>query len=138
MKARSPVLYLAVRYLMPLMLIFSFFLFMRGHNEVGGGFVGGLVAASAFMLYSIARSPGAARSLLPFSPLTSIVAGLAIAFTSGLIGLFSGLPFMTGLWLPKPLPVLGKIGTPFLFDLGVYLLVVGICLHILLTLAEDE
>jgi multicomponent Na+:H+ antiporter subunit B len=137
MKARSPVLYLAVRYLMPLLLIFSIFLLLRGHNEVGGGFVGGLVASAAFMLYSIARSPGAARSLLPFSPLASIVAGLSVAFISGLVPLISGYPFMTGMWLKDPLPVLGKMGTPFLFDMGVYLLVVGICLHILLTLAED-
>jgi multicomponent Na+:H+ antiporter subunit B len=137
MKARSPVLYLAVRYLMPLLLIFSIFLLLRGHNEIGGGFVGGLVAAAAFMLYAIARSPGSARALLPFPPLISIIAGLFIAFISGLLGLFMDRPFMTGVWLADPIPVLGKLGSPVLFDLGVYLLVIGICLHILLTLAED-
>lgn len=137
MMVRSPVLFLAARYLLPLLLIFSVFLLLRGHNEVGGGFVGGLVAASAFMLYAIARSPSAARRLLPVSPPALIAIGLAIAFGSGIVGPLSGLPVMTGVWLAEPLPVLGKVGTPVLFDVGVYFLVVGICLHILLTLAEE-
>ena len=137
MIVRSPVLFLAARYLLPLLLTFSVFLLLRGHNEVGGGFVGGLVAASALMLYAIARSPAAARRLLPVSPPVLITIGLAIAFVSGMVGPLLGLPVMTGLWLAEPLPVLGKVGTPVLFDVGVYFLVVGICLHILLTLAEE-
>ncbi len=138
MKARSMLLQVAVSYLMPLLLIFSVFLLIRGHNEVGGGFVGGLVAAAAFILHAIAESPHATRALLPLSPDKLIVAGLSIALLSGVPALLQGNPFMTGIWLKQPLPVIGKLGTPFIFDIGVYLAVIGVCLHILLNLAEDE
>lgn len=107
MKARSMLLQVAVSYLMPLLLIFSIFLLIRGHNEVGGGFVGGLVAAASFILYAIAESPNAARALLPLSPDKLIALGLSIAVLSGLPAVFMGMPFMTGLWIKQPLPVIG-------------------------------
>ena len=134
---RSMLLSVAVRYLMPLMLIFSVFLLLRGHNEVGGGFVGGLVASSALMLYGIAVSPGALRKLLPLEPRQMVGLGLLMALISGLIPMLAGKPFMTGLWLKAALPVIGKVGTPLLFDIGVYFLIIGVMLWILLTLAED-
>lgn len=134
---RSFLLSVAVRYLMPLMLIFSVFLLLRGHNEVGGGFVGGLVASSALMLYGIAVSPAALHRLLPLEPRLLVSMGLLLALFSGLIPLLAGQPFMTGLWLKTILPVIGKVGTPLLFDMGVYFVVIGVMLWILLTLAED-
>ncbi|MFZ6027140.1 MAG: Na+/H+ antiporter subunit B [Chloroflexota bacterium] len=134
---RSFLLPLAARYLMPLMLIFSVFLLLRGHNEIGGGFVGGLVASSAFMLYAIANTPEALRRLLPAPPLTWIGLGLLAALASGIIPMWNGAPLMTGVWLKTPLPVIGKVGTPLLFDIGVYFLVIGVVLWMLLTLAEE-
>jgi len=134
---RSILLPVATRYLMPILLVFSIFLLIRGHNEVGGGFVGGLVASSALMLYGIAISPEDLRKLLPISPERLVSTGLLIALISGLISVFAGKPFMTGLWLNTEIPVIGKIGTPMLFDIGVYLLVVGIVVWILLTFAEE-
>lgn len=135
---RSILLATAARYLMPLMLIFSVFLLLRGHNEIGGGFVGGLVAASALMLYGIAISPAALRTLLPVEPRLLIGLGLLAALTGGLLPVLTGRPFLTGLWLKMPLPVIGKVGTPLLFDTGVYFVVVGVVLWILLSLAEEE
>jgi len=134
---RSILLSAAARYLMPLMLVFSVFLLIRGHNEVGGGFVGGLVATSALMLYAIALSPAALRKLLPVEPHVLVSAGLISALISGLIPMLAGQPFMTGLWLKNPIPVIGKVGTPLLFDTGVYLVVIGVVTWILLTLAEE-
>jgi len=134
---RSILLSAAARYLMPLMLVFSVFLLIRGHNEVGGGFVGGLVASSALMLYAIALSPAALRKLLPVQPHVLVSAGLISALISGLISMLAGQPFMTGLWLKNPIPVIGKVGTPLLFDTGVYLVVIGVVTWILLTLAEE-
>ncbi|WP_322791567.1 Na+/H+ antiporter subunit B [Bellilinea sp.] len=133
----SIILYLAARYLMPLLMVFSVFLLIRGHNEIGGGFVGGLVAAAAFILYAIANNVQAARRILRVQPRTLVAAGLLVALLSGLIGWLSGKPFMTGLWLKDPLPVIGKIGTPLMFDVGVYLVVIGVTLLIIFTLAED-
>jgi len=135
---RSIILPIATRYLMPLMLVFSVFLLFRGHNEVGGGFVGGLVAASALMLYAISNTPSALWKLLPIDPRFIAVTGLLIALLSGLIPLFAGKPFMTGMWISEPLVVLGKVGTPTIFDVGVYILVVGVVVWILLEFAEDE
>ncbi len=134
---RSILLSAAARYLMPLMLIFSVFLLIRGHNEVGGGFVGGLVASSALMLYGIAVSPSALRHMLPLEPRLLAGLGLLIAFLAGLIPLLFGEPFLTGLWLKTELPVIGKIGTPLLFDVGVYFVVIGVVMWILLSLSED-
>ncbi len=134
---RSILLSAAARYLMPLMLVFSIFLLIRGHNEVGGGFAGGLVATSALMLYSIALSPAALRKLLPMEPRLLVSIGLLFALFSGAIPMLVGKPFMTGLWLKFPLPVIGKVGTPLLFDTGVYFVVIGVVTWILLTLAEE-
>lgn len=134
---RSILLPVATRYLMPLLLVFSIFLLIRGHNEVGGGFVGGLVASSALILYGIANSPEALRKLLPISPERLVASGLCLGFISGLLPMFTGKPFMTSIWLKTEIPVLGKVGTPLLFDAGVYLLVTGIVIWILLTFAEE-
>ena len=133
----SIILSTAVRYLMPLLLIFSVFLLIRGHNEIGGGFVGGLVAAAAIILYAIAHNVAAARRILRLNPRTVIALGLLIALLSGLFGWLARQPFMTGLWLQQPVAVIGKVGTPLLFDLGVYLVVIGVVLMIMFTLAEE-
>lgn len=134
----SPVLRSATRQLAPLMLLFSLFLLVRGHNEPGGGFVGGLVAATAFALVLLAEGLPAARRLLRADPPAILASGLLVALASGLAPLLEGRAFMTGQWLETPLPVLGKIGSPVVFDVGVYLVVLGITLAILFGLAEEE
>lgn len=134
----SLVLRTATRYLLPLLLLFSVFVLLRGHNEPGGGFVGGLVAASAFALYALAFGVERARQLLSVSPRRLIGLGLLIAVLSGLVGVLVGDPFMTAQWEERPLPVVGKLGTPLLFDIGVYLTVIGVVLTIIFALAEEE
>jgi multicomponent Na+:H+ antiporter subunit B len=137
MKTQSLILTTATRYLFPLLLLFSFFLLLRGHNEPGGGFVGGLVAAAAFALYAIAVDVQGARQLLKIEPRVLIATGILTAAVSGVISIFTGNPFLTALWLKQPLPILGKVGTPLFFDIGVYMLVLGITLKIIFALAED-
>ncbi len=134
----SLVLRTAIRYLLPLLLLFSVFALLRGHNEPGGGFVGGLVASSAFALYTLAFDVQRARQLLPVTPRRLIGLGLLVAVFSGLISVLAGDPFMTARWDNRPLPVVGKLGTPLLFDVGVYLTVVGVVLTIIFALAEEE
>ena len=135
---RSVILASAARLLFPLLLLFSVFLLFRGHNEPGGGFVGGLVAATAYALLALSCGVDSARRLLPARPEVLIGIGLLAALGSGLVSLASGRPFMTGLWGETPLPVIGKPGTPVLFDTGVYVTVVGVVLLILLTLQEED
>ena len=128
----------AARQLLPLLVLFSVFLLLRGHNAPGGGFVGGLVAAAAFTLYALAFGPAAARAALRAEPRSLVVAGLLVAGAAGAAGPLYGRPFLTGLWAELTLPLFGTLylGTPLLFDLGVYLVVLGVTLTILLTLAE--
>lgn len=133
----SLILSTAARYLLPLMLLFSVFLLLRGHNEPGGGFVGGLVAASALALYAIAYDVGNARRVLRVDPRLLIGAGLLTAAGSGLSALLVGRPFLTGLWSGGSIPVLSKVGTPLFFDVGVYLVVVGAALTVIFSLAEE-
>lgn len=134
----SLILSTATRYLLPLLLLFSIFLLLRGHNEPGGGFAGGLVAAAAFALYAIAHGVAGARRVLYVTPRTLIAGGLLVAVGSGQLSLLAGQSFMTGLWDKRPIPVIGKLGTPLLFDLGVYFVVIGITLLIIFSLAEEE
>lgn len=133
----SVILSTAIRLLLPLLLIFSVFLLLRGHNEPGGGFVGGLVASSAIVLYALAEGVEKARRLLKIDPRHLIGGGLLLALFSGTIPLLFAQPFLTGLWLPWAFPVLGHVGTPLLFDVGVYLLVAGMTLLIVLSLMEE-
>jgi multicomponent Na+:H+ antiporter subunit B len=134
----SLILRSAARLLLPLLLLFSIFLLLRGHNEPGGGFSGGLVAAAAFALLTIATDVPTTRRTLRMSPRVFIGAGLLVAIASGAIGLAGGGAFLTGLWAELPLPggVTLAVGTPLLFDVGVYLVVIGVVLTIVLSLME--
>jgi multicomponent Na+:H+ antiporter subunit B len=133
----SSILQTATRLLMPLLLLFAVFLLLRGHNQPGGGFVGGLVVASSFVLYSIAFGVAAGRRALLVRPSTLLGVGLLVALTSGLPGVFTGHPFMTAQWTEMPFgPTTVAVGTPLVFDVGVFLAVVGVVLMIVFTLAE--
>lgn len=134
----SLILRSAARLLLPLLLLFSIFLLLRGHNEPGGGFSGGLVAAAAFALLTIATDVPTTRRTLHISPRIFMGAGLLVAVASGAVGLIGGGAFLTGLWTELPLPGGAKlaVGTPLLFDIGVYLVVIGVVLTIVLSLME--
>lgn len=135
----SLILRTATRLLFTLLLLFSIFILLRGHNEPGGGFIAGLVTGGAFVLYAMAYDVGAARRALRIEPLALIGLGLLLAAGSGFLPLFSGEPFLTGKWISldwldaEPI----KLGSPVIFDIGVYLVVIGASLTIILTLAEE-
>jgi multisubunit Na+/H+ antiporter MnhB subunit len=135
----SQILKTAARLLLPLMLLISVFVLVRGHNATGGGFVGGLLAGAAFALYAIAQDTPTARSILRVTPRTLIGAGLLTALGSGVPAILRGQPFMTGRWLHWEILGLGNIdfGTPLVFDAGVYLVVLGATTTVLLTLLES-
>ena len=133
----STILQTATRVLMPLLLLFAVFLLLRGHNQPGGGFVGGLVVASSFVLYSIAFGVDAGRRALLVRPATLLGVGPLVALTSGLPAVITGQPFMTALWTEVPLGGTAvALGTPLLFDVGVFLAVIGVVLTIVFTLAD--
>lgn len=136
---KSYITQLAATRLLPVTLILSLLVFYRGHNEPGGGFIGGLMAAAGFIFYAMAFDTAEAEKKLRVSPLMLIVAGLSIASISTLPSLFAGNPFFTGEWISLSIPLLGKLklGTPMLFDLGVYFTVWGISVTILFNVMEE-
>ncbi|SDF77131.1 multisubunit sodium/proton antiporter, MrpB subunit [Limimonas halophila] len=134
----SIILHTATRLLMSLILMFSVYILFRGHNQPGGGFIAGLIAASAVILYSVAFGPQWARDALRVPALSIAGFGLFVAALSGVLSLIGGEPFLTGLWYE---PHLGlsmhvALSTPLMFDIGVYLVVVGALTAIALELEE--
>jgi multicomponent Na+:H+ antiporter subunit B len=124
-------------YLTSLMVLFSIFVLLRGHNEPGGGFIGGLIAASAFAIYGIACGVAPVRRSLRFHPMSISAFGLLLAALAGLPSFFAQVPYLTGLWtFPKLFGVEVALSTPLIFDIGVYCVVVGSITSIALALEE--
>lgn len=140
MKPGTLILYAAARFLLPLQLMFSFFLLLRGHDEPGGGFIAGLVAAGAFSLYLFAFGSELTRDLMRIDPRTLIGWGLLLGVVSALPALLVGQPLLTAQWWPIPLPggVEFKMSTPLIFDFGVYFAVIGTVMTFVVALAESE
>ena len=113
------------------MILFSIVILLRGHNDPGGGFIGGLIAASASAIYGMARGVGEVRRLLRFNPLSIAGFGLVLAIAVGLVSIFAGAPFLTAFWLPGYV-----IGVPGAFDVGVYFVVFGTMTAIILALED--
>ncbi|MBA3325136.1 MAG: Na(+)/H(+) antiporter subunit B [Rhodobacteraceae bacterium] len=131
----SLILSTATRVLVPAILALSVFVFWRGHNEPGGGFIGGLLAATAFALLEKARGVAAARRALRVDPVAMAAFGLGCALVSGVWGGLGEGAFLEGVW-----PFYEDYGLPFgsifLFDLGVYFVVLGSVSAILFTLED--
>ncbi len=136
---RGLILPTATVYLMPVLLLFSLVLLLRGHNEPGGGFAGGLVAASAFVLLSVASGVAVARRALQVDPRTLIGVGLLLMLASGVIApLLYGEPYLTSHWWTIPIGDYEvAVGTPLLFDIGVYLAVAGTVLLLVFSMEEE-
>jgi len=136
----STVIFRAIApYLTALMVLFSIFVLLRGHNNPGGGFIGGLIAASAFAIYGIAYGVPPVRRALRFHPMQIAGTGLFLAALAGLPSLLAQVPFLTGLWVyPTIFGMKIALSTPLLFDIGVYLVVVGTISSIALSLEEKE
>lgn len=127
MNRRIVILEVVVGPLYWLILIASVWVLLRGHNEPGGGFIGGLVAVSATVLWAIARDSDAAQRRLPFrDPMALAAVGVLCSALSGMPAWFVGASYLTHQSLTIPLEVTQLwVSTVQLFDLGVYLCVWG-------------
>ena len=112
---------------------------LRGHHLPGGGFIGGMIAGGAIALFLLSEGVAAAQRALSVPPHLLVAGGLLVALASGLVGLVEKGAFLTGVWWDLHVPGLGEVhlGTPLFFDIGVYLLVAGMTVMILFTLAEE-
>ncbi|SDC13748.1 multisubunit potassium/proton antiporter, PhaA subunit /multisubunit potassium/proton antiporter, PhaB subunit [Paracidovorax valerianellae] len=129
-----------VRLLLPFTALVSFYMFMRGHNEPGGGFVAGLVLSVGLLLQYIISGTHWVEAHLPLYPRRWIGVGLLFALGTGLGALVLGYPFLTSHTAHFHLPVIGEIhiASALFFDIGVFTLVVGSTLLILTAIAHQS
>ncbi|MCP3025979.1 Na(+)/H(+) antiporter subunit B [Halobacillus sp. A5] len=123
-----------------ILLGFSVYLFFAGHNKPGGGFIGGLMASAALVLMNMAYGLDVIRKVIRVNYLYMIFTGLLIAVGTGVGSFLFGAPFLTHNFGYFQLPILGRteLATAILFDLGVYLTVIGVTMTIILTVAADR
>jgi multicomponent Na+:H+ antiporter subunit B len=126
----------SARILFALMLAASIFILWRGHDEPGGGFVGGLAAAMALAVVALAEGVPRARKLLRIHPMALAGLGVFLGFISGIPGLFVDGSYLAHQWVFFPNGF--KLGTTMVFDIGVYLVVLGGMLALVFRLYEDE
>lgn len=133
----SLILRTAALIILPLQLVFSVFLLLRGHDEPGGGFIGGLVASGAFSLYLFAFGIKALNRLFFISPKDILAVGLLLGLLATLPALLFGKPFFSALWFEFYLTgTLVKLSTVLVFDVGVYLAVIGTLMTMFMAIAD--
>ena len=121
-----------------IMLVFSVYVCLRGHNEPGGGFIGGLIAASAIAIFGMSSGVERVRAAIRVDPMAIAGFGVFIAALSGLLSLFTGSPFMTSIWMYVDLgETVLPLSTPMVFDIGVYFVVFGTISAIALALEGE-
>jgi multicomponent Na+:H+ antiporter subunit A len=137
--AGSLILTVSVRTLFQTILAFSLYLLFAGHNTAGGGFAGGLVAGAALVLRLVEGGPRSLRDAVPAPPGALLGTGIAVAGLTGAAGWLGGGYLESGK-LSLELPLLGtvKATSSLGFDVGVYLVVVGLVATILRTLGEED
>lgn len=135
---RSIVLSNSLRLLLPAAFLFSLYLLFAGHNAPGGGFIGGLVAGAAFVLRHVDQGPESTAELLPVEPRSLLSAGLGLAAVTAMAPLFFGGQLLQSAKLEVHLPLLEtvKATSALVFDIGVYLVVVGLATAILRNLGR--
>ena len=129
-----------VRMLLPLAMLVSLFFLLRGHNAPGGGFVGGLILATALLLQYIVGGTVWVEAHLRIHPRSWIAFGLLSAAAAGIGAWFADAPFLTSLAWHAELPLLGDVhlSSVLLFDLGVYMLVIGATMLMLVAIAHQS
>lgn len=133
MNRRSLILSACVRAEFHTLLLISAYLLFAGHNQPGGGFAGGLVAAAAAALRFAADGPDAVRRSFPVDPLKVLGVGLTVALVAAVAPLAVGSALFESASTELHLPLLGtaKVSSVLVFDTGVYLVVVGAALVLL-------
>ncbi len=136
---RSVVLETAVRLVFHTVLVFGVYLLFAGHNQPGGGFVGGLVAGCAFVLRYASTGRDEIDRAVPVDPVLPLGGGLLLAAGTGAAAWLLGADYLAGDYVELDVPVLGvvKATSALAFDLGVFLVVVGLVLLVLRTLGAE-
>ncbi|MGK7376817.1 Na(+)/H(+) antiporter subunit B [Planococcus sp. 1R117A] len=123
-----------------IILTFGVYLFLSGHNQPGGGFIGGLVLATAFVLMFLTFDSDTVNKAIPFDFKKISAIGVLLAFSSSTVPMFFGQPFMSQSFGYFDLPIFGKteLATVTIFETGVALTVIGVVVNIITSISEDE
>lgn len=135
----SSILRTANGIIFPLTLLFALYMALKGHNQPGGGFIGGLIAAVALVLYRMSHGPEAMFRLMPVHPRIIVAIGLGIASLTGIIPLFFGEPMLRSI---APYVSFGfgedvHLPSALFFDVGVLLVVIGVSVGMIVRLGEE-
>ena len=133
-----PIMQTLTRLLFPLMLMVAVFIFLRGHNLPGGGFIAGLIASVALISQYLANGIDWTNERLRIDMHRVIWIGLLVATLTGVVSMLIGYPFLTTAFTYLTWPVVGKfeVASAIAFDLGVFLVVVGATVMILVELGK--
>lgn len=140
MRINDVILRTAAKIIVFIILTFGVYLFFSGHNSPGGGFIGGLVLASAFVLLYLSNGIERVHKSLPLDFKLVAALGVLLATGTGLGSLLFGEPFISQTFAYFDLPLLGKreLTTVTIFEAGVALAVIGVVVTIILSISEDE
>jgi len=128
----------AMRVIAPLSLLFAAYMALKGHNDPGGGFIGGLVAAITLVLYRMSDGPKALHRLMPVHPRILLLVGLALAMGTGLVPMLLGEPFLRSYTAYISLGFeTVHLASVMLFDIGVLLVVIGVSVGMIARLSEE-
>lgn len=139
MKINDVILQSVTKVVVFIILTLGSYLFFSGHNAPGGGFIGGLVLASAFVLLLLAYDIETIRASIPVDFKIVAAIGVLIVLLSGLLPALFGEPFLNQTFAHVTLPLFGKVelSTVTFFEVGVALTVVGVVVTIILSISED-
>lgn len=140
MRTNDLILQTVTKVVLFIILLFSIHLFFSGHYYPGGGFIGGLMTAGALVLLLLAFDMKTVTTILPVNYRLMTAIGLLFSIGTGAGSLLFNVPFLTHAFSDVYLPILGKtsLHTAVLFDIGVYLVVIGVTMTIIQTIGEDE
>lgn len=140
MKINDVILRTITKIIVFIILTFGVYLFLAGHNTPGGGFIGGLVLASAIVLLYLTSDIESIRKSLPFDFKLVAALGVLLATGTGFGSIIFGVPFMSQTFAYFELPIFGKteLTTVTIFEAGVALAVVGVVVTIILSMSESE
>lgn len=139
-KPNNMMLQTVMRFITIIVFAFSFYLFFAGHNAPGGGFIGGLMTASAILVLYLVFDRKEMLKAIPLNFTTVIGIGLLFAAGTGIVSMLFDFPFLTHFFDEFRIPFFGdvELTTALSFDLGVYLVVVGAAMSIILVISGDE
>ncbi|EMR05149.1 Multiple resistance and pH homeostasis protein B [Bhargavaea cecembensis DSE10] len=140
MKSSDVIIQTTTKVVFFIIFLFAIHIFFAGHYTPGGGFVGGLLTASAIVLLLLAFDIRTVRKALPFNYTVIIAIGLLLALGTAAASILFNVPFFTHAYDYFNLPLFGEtsLHSAMLFDLGVYLVVVGATMNIILSIGSDD